>query len=282
MRQKSVDGCACKRGRLGRPWTRYRYADTNCDLCPIGGGGRCTATKGHAPRAAVVALKRFERRATAVHAAVIVGVVVGARSFPTSQTFHLLVHANRLYEAGFCRNRRRDSRPRCDRRLWNADSFLLAHRRTLHDKHAVGHGSRGEGLVLKWFFIPSLISNLPPFRLVTDQIFIRFRFFLSFFLFVLFVSGEREGRRGYVSGRRSNSSETNEVFSFFLFFFPVVNDTSEIVDLFLSMSFCFYVTSKIVKHERCSLSVVLIMRERWYRCVWFWKKWVCEIVFKWF
>lgn len=192
--------------RKAEPWTRCRYADTNCDLCPIGGGGRCTGDKGTRTaggRRCVKAFRRGGEPPRFTHrGAVIVGVVVGARCLPTSQTFHLLVHANRLYEAGFCRNRRRDSRPRCDRRLWNADSFLLSPIDApwmINMPWDTGVRAAAEGLVLKWFFIPSLISNLPPFRLVTDQIFIRlFRLFLSFFLssrFFFVSSGERRKER---------------------------------------------------------------------------------------
>lgn len=115
-------------------WTRCRYAGANCNLCLIAAvvGAPRQRT---APRAAVAALKRFERepvppRFTCYRRTppwrccrccccrwLLLLLLVGR--------FHLCVRANRLYEAGFCRNQRRDSRSRCDRRLWNADSFLL-------------------------------------------------------------------------------------------------------------------------------------------------------------
>lgn len=86
---------------------------------------------------------------------------------------------------------------------------------------------------------------------------------LSFLLSFRSLCFGRERRKERLRFWEEKQLERNERgFFLFSFFFPVVNDTSEIVDLFLSMSFCFYVTSKIVKHERCSLSVVLIMRER--------------------
>lgn len=182
------------------------------------------ATKGHAPRAAFVALKRFaeeeSHRGSRIARLLLLALSLAPVAFQRRKRFTCLSTRIGFTRPAFvgigaairvpaaidgCETRTRSCSP--------IDALCM-----INMPWDTGVRAAAEGLVLKWFFIPSLISNLPPFRPVTDQIFIRlFPFSLSFSLFLLFVSAERRNERFRFWEKKQ--LERNERVFFFSFSF---------------------------------------------------------------